>query len=228
MSRFHTFTPAHRLEPYRFIAALVVALSLLGACMSDPTPPEAPPEREFDQSTAWQRLEAAAAEAIADLPDFPGFEVRVMLFHACEHQGVVNEDYISLELTYQFSEETSRDPLVREAYLELLRQRWRSAGYDIHRDKASGTGRDHSLEARRSDGINYWYSVAPLTALIVQSGCVKAVDDWEPAACPAPLGGVTGDNDRARKHCAGFPDDIEYDTDAIDPFASDPPGPPGG
>ncbi len=220
MKRFDTLVIERRLKPYRFAAILVVTLSLLGGCMSDSPAPETPPKREFDQSTAWHQLEAAAAEAIADLPDFPGFEVRVMLFHACEHQGVVDEDYVNMELAYQFSEESSKDPLARETYLELLRLRWQEAGYDVHRDEASGTGRDHSLEARRPDGINYWYSVAPLTALIVQSGCIKAVEGWDATPCPPPLGGVLPENDRASKHCAGYPDDVEYATDAIDPFAS--------
>lgn len=193
------------------------ALVLTGACMSTGlTDDERPPEREFDQSTGWNRMEEAAAEAIDGLPDFPGFEVRHMQTLECTHEGVADEEYINLELSYEFSEDVSKDPLVRETYLELLRDKWEQANYDIHRDQPSGTGKNHSLEAQRPDGINYWYWVAGLTQLKIQSGCMKAVEGWSPE-CPEPLGGVTPENDQAAKrYCKA--DDPTEKTDAIAPF----------
>lgn len=187
------------------------------------SPDEQPPEREFDQSTAWDRMESAAAEAIADLPDFPGFAVRTMKFLECSHNGEVDDEYVNLELSYQFSEEISQESLVRETYLDIFREQWEEAGYDIHRDQPSGTGKDHSLEARRPDGINYWYVVGGLTVLKVQSGCVKAVDEEEfNPTCPVPLGGVTRENDRATEHCDAndlvYPGEEEESVDAITPF----------
>ncbi|MCH7232971.1 hypothetical protein L0U85_19240 [Glycomyces sp. L485] len=185
---------------------------------------ETPPEREFDQSTAWERLEEAAAEAIADLPDFPGFEVRTMKMLECEHDGEVDEKYVNLELGYQFSRDVSDYELVREAYRTELRALWEQEGYDIHRDAQRGDDPPHySLEARRPDGINYWYRVAGLVELAVQSGCVKAIDGFV-AECPDPLGGVTEENDRARDDCIATdttysqePSEAESDQ-AIAPF----------
>lgn len=197
------------------------ALVLTGACMSTgSTDDERPPEREFDQSTGWNRMEEAAAEAIDGLPDFPGFEARHMQTLECTHEGVADEEYINLELSYEFSEDVSKDPLVRETYLELLRDKWEQANYDIHRDRPSGTGKNHSLEARRPDGINYWYWVAGLTQLKIQSGCMKAVEDWSPE-CPEPLGGVAPENDQAAKRYCGT-DDTTEEADAIAPFEGSP------
>jgi hypothetical protein len=189
----------------------------------EPTKEELPPERDFDQSTAWELLEAAAAEAIADLPNFPGFYQRGMNPLECSHAGAVDGEYINLELSYRFSVEDSGTELTRSDYLDLLRDRWSEAGYDIHRDRPSGTGKDHSLEARRPDGINYWYDVSGYVSLKVQSGCIKAVEggDYIPD-CPTPLGGVTRENDLASKYCSDintvYPE--ESPTEAIDPFAT--------
>lgn len=193
------------------------AIALTGACMSTgSTDEEQPPEREFDQSTAWERMEEAAAEVIDGLPEFPGFEVRHMQALDCFHNGQVDEEYVNFELSYQFSREVSDELLVRETYLDFFRDQWRESGYDVHRDQTSGTGKYHSLEARRPDGINYWYRVASLVGLTIQSGCLKAVEGWSPE-CPEPLGGVTPENDQAAKrYCKA--DDPTEKTDAIAPF----------
>ena len=186
-----------------------------------------PPEREFDQSTAWQRLEDAAAEAIAELPDFPGFEVRTMMVTNCQEYGETGDEYVQLDLTYKFSEEISQNPLVRETYVDLLREQWNASDYDIHRDEQRGDDPPYySIEAARPDGINYWYWAAGLVVLHIQSGCIEAtggVDDNPP--CPLPLGGVTRENDRATKFCDSegmvYPGEEET-ADAIAPFEGTP------
>lgn len=205
-------------------AATTIALLLAtGGCMgnSDNTT-EQPPEREFDQSEAWTRLEAAAAEAIEGLPEFPGFEVRTLMIMGCGERDQYEEQWTSLELSYQFSEDISADPLVRETYLELLRDKWTEAGYEIHRDsQTDGEPPHYALEARRPDGINYWYWAAGYSGLSIQSGCVKSVENWEPE-CPEPLGGVTAENDRAAmKHCTPEESPTE-ETDALAPFEGTP------
>ncbi|MDN3242055.1 hypothetical protein [Glycomyces tritici] len=186
---------------------------------------EPPPEREFDQSTAWERLEAAAAEAITDLPEFPGFFERTMLQLECSHTGTVNEEYINLELSYRFSAEVSNQDLVREEYRTALRDKWAAAGYDIHRDVQQGDDPPfYALEALQPDGINLWYEVAGYVVLHVQSGCIKTVEggDYNPD-CPTPLGGVTRENDHASKFCSNidtvYPGE-EIASEAVDPFAT--------
>lgn len=219
-----------RLASFR-VAALIVVFALTGACMStNQHDGEQPPDREFDQSTAWDRIEEAAAESIDGLPDFPGFKVRILQKLECTHNGQADEEYVNLELSYQFSEEISNDPLVRETYLAHFREQWQEAGYDIHRDTQVGDDPPHyALEARRSDGVNYWYRVGRLAVLKIQSGCVKVVEGW-PSACPDPLGGVTPENDRAAKrYCeTGEEAETSEEADAIAPFggatAADAPG----
>ena len=182
------------------------------------TDAEEPPEREFDETTALQRMQEAAAESITDLPDFPGFEVRGVFARDCVHEGKTDESYINYEMDYRFSEEISKDPLVRETYLDLLRQQWDTAGYDIHRDEQRGDNPPHHfLEARRPDGINLSYRVTGLTVLRIQSGCVKVVEGVEPE-CPDPLPNVTSENDRGEgcNHTT-----TEYETEpanAVAPF----------
>lgn len=185
------------------ISTLIAILALTGACMSaGQSDDQQPPEREFDESTALERMEEAAAEAIAELPDFPGFHVRTLMKLECTHDGEVDKSYVNYELGYQFSLEVSEEPQVRETYRELLRKQWDEAGYDIHRDTQMGDDPPHyALEARRPDGINLWYRVAGLTVLKIQSGCVEAVEGFYPE-CPDPLGGVTKENDRARNDCS--------------------------
>jgi hypothetical protein len=186
--------------------------------MNADEPVEAPPERDFDESTAWTRMEEAAAEAISELPDFPGFETRKMLELSCTHNGEVDEDYTKFELTYMFSAEASATDLVHEEYVSLLREQWTAAGYDVHRDEAYGQNPVfHDLEATRPDGINYWLIAANYTSLVIQSGCVKK--SGEASKCPAPLGGVTPENDIAgRQACSGAYDEPAAESDAIAPF----------
>jgi hypothetical protein len=208
----------HRLS----VIAAALATIITGGCMNTDEPAETPPEREFDETTAWIRMEEAAAEAIAELPDFPGFEERRLLELSCSHDGQTDSDYTQLELTYAFSAEDSATDLVHEDYVNLLREQWTGAGYDVHRDEAYGQNPVfYDLEARRPDGINYWLIAANYTSLVIQSGCVKksgAVPE-----CPPPLGGVTPENDIAgRRACGGNYDEPTAEADAIAPFGGTP------
>lgn len=180
----------------------------------DDTPLE-PPEREFDQSTAWLRMEEAVAEAIEGLPDFPGFYERSMLQTPCSHGGVVDEDYIGLELSYRFSDEDSLNmPVLHEPYRDLLREKWQEAGYEIVRDQErSADPVLYELEALRPDGMQYWFTAFHRVTLTVQSGCIKRAAVTEP--CPAPLGGVVEDN-AGRGRCKDSAS--EETTEAIAPF----------
>ncbi|THV40636.1 hypothetical protein [Glycomyces buryatensis] len=203
------------------VAALAV-VTLTGACMPSEREVQYPPEREFDQTTAWQRLEDAAAEAIADLPDFPGFDVRTMMVTNCEQYGENGTEYVQLDLTYKFSEEVSQDQLVRETYVDLLREKWNASEYNVHRDEQRGEDPPYySIEAQRPDGINYWYWAAGYVVFHIQSGCIKATEDGGNPPCPLPLGGVTRENDRATKFCDSigmvYPGE-EESADAIAPF----------
>lgn len=213
-------TPKSPIRRSHWLTALSAALLLAGGCVSSqPDKDEQPPERSFDESTAFLLLDAAAAEAVDGLPDFPGFERRTMMRLECTHDGETDEEYVNLELSYEFSETVSEDPLVRETYLDLLRTKWEESGYDIHRDQPSGTGKHHSLEARRPDGVNYWYRVVDLVVLKVQSGCIKATGGFPD--CPVPLGGVTRENDQANSYCNDvdtvYPGE-ETTSEAVAPF----------
>lgn len=213
----------HRTPRRRLLAVAAVAAAIAtGGCMNTDDAPEAPPERDFDESTAWTRMEDAAAEAIAGLPDFPGFEERMMLELSCKHDGEVDEDRVRFELTYMFSAEDSATDLVHEEYVRLLRERWTEAGYDVHRDEAYGEDPVfYDLEATRPDGVNYWLVAANYTSLTIQSGCVEK--SAEPSACPPPLGGVPPENDIAgRQACGGVYDEPTEPAKAVAPFEEAP------
>jgi hypothetical protein len=208
----------------RLLAAATVLALMSGGCtmMNEPDDQETPPEREFDQSTAWEQLETATAETVAGLPEFPGFARRLLSKNACSHEGETDSDYVNLELTYEFSEDLLNDPLLRETYPEALLTQWKAAGYEITREKVWGDQDENTdYEALRPDGIRYWWTAAGKVGLRVQSGCVKKVDGW-PLTCPAPLGGVSSENDVAwQEHCETDVETSET-TEAIAPFAEIP------
>lgn len=169
-------------------------------------------------------MEQAVADAVGALPDFPGFDRRSWAELPCSHNGVDDPDYTNIEIRYLFSEEASKTELVQETYVDSLREYWSGLGYGIHRDDAVGGGEYHSLEARRDDGINLWYSTARLTALMVQSGCVPRSDVSELTYIP-PAGGIVpgSEQDTVAHSNRYFPDGVPADqltTPATDPFAT--------
>lgn len=177
---------------------------------------EEPPESTYTQAEVYAPMEAEIAEIVQDLPDFPGFYSRTWSGLDCLHNGQADYDYINVEITYVFDEGTSLDPLVRQEYLDFLRSRWADQGYDVHRDEATPDGVNHSLEARRDDGINLWYRVAGLVGLTVQSGCVPVSDKSE-IEYIQPAGGIEagGPLDLVTTY---FPDGIPT-SEAVSPFA---------
>lgn len=150
---------------------------------------EEPPESNYTQAEVYAPMEAEVAEIVAALPDFPGFFSRSWSSVGCSHNGQDNYDYINVEINYTFDEGTSQEPLVRQEYVDVLRDYWTENGYDIHHDETTPDGVDHSIEARRDDGINFWYWVTGMVALKVQSGCVPRSDHSEIQYIP-PSGGI--------------------------------------
>lgn len=167
------------------IAAIVSAASACnGGIMG-----EEPPESTYTEAEAFAPMESAATEAVAVLPDFPGFESRSWNELPCSHNGIDNSDYVNIEIRYGFNDADSMTPLVRETYVDSLREYWEIQGYEIHRDEPSGTGKYYSLEARREDGINLWYRVSGGVSLLIKSGCVPKSDGSEIQYIP-PAGGL--------------------------------------
>jgi hypothetical protein len=179
-----------------------------------------PPEPQYTQAEAYAPMEAAAAEAVAALPDFPGFKERIWSEMPATHDGIDVPGYTIVEVTYVFSLPDSATPLVRETYVDVLRDHWTSLGYRITRDatKEKTDRTDRSLVAIRPDGIALWYWASGYTVLRIQSGPVTAS---EPEAIPyvPPTGGVVpgGRYDKVGKY---FPDGVPADRDAVNPFDS--------
>ena len=166
-------------------------------------------------------MEDAVADLVQALPEFPGFEKRSWNEMPCSHGGVDDSDYTNIEIRYLFSDEVSATTQVREAYLDALRDYWGEIGLDIHRDESSGTGKYHSIEARREDGINFYYRVANGVSLTIQSGCVSRSDVSELTYIP-PSGGIVpgSEQDTVAHDSHYFPDGVPTDqAAAIDPFA---------
>lgn len=184
-----------------------------------------PPDSVYSQAEAYAPMEAAAADAVAVLPDFPGFEQRSWGEMPCSHNGVDDPDYTNIEIRYRMSGESSTEDRVRGEYVDLLREHWSSLGYQITYEAESeradgGTARD--IAVKREDGITLWYSVAGYASLMIQSGCVPVSDPADIPYVP-PAGGIEpgGEGDKLRNY---FPDGVPTDAtsdEAIAPFGED-------
>jgi len=179
-----------------------------------------PPEREFDEAEAYPLLEQAAADTIAALPDFPGFESRRYLRpEDCgETLGSEYEGWVAIEISYGFSGENSALPLVRTDYTNLLRQIWEEAGFDVHRDSIDPETGNGSLEAERPDGVNLWWGVAKGVSLTLQTGCIPATPDFDKPDYISPAGGTVTTDHALAGDLMNPPGDST--TEAIDPFAT--------
>jgi hypothetical protein len=198
----------------------VVAALFLTSCSAEEKPLNTPPESKYTQAEAYAPMEAAAANAVAALPDFPGFEQRSWGEMPCSHNGFDNPDYTNIEIRYDFSAEISGTDQVREDFVALLRDHWTAQGYEITLDEATTRGdrQDRDIAAVRDDGITLWYRVAGYTGLMIQSGCVPVSDDSEIEYIP-PTGGIEPGS-KGDKLSRYFPDGIPTDQAAsIDPFA---------
>jgi hypothetical protein len=202
------------------IAAGISAL-LLSACSPLEDDMDSPPETTYTQAEAYAPMEEAAADVVAVLPDFPGFEKRVWTELPCNHDGKDDPDYTSIEIHYSMSIEDSGTAPAREEYVEVLREHWTGLGYEVTYDETDelANGRtDRNLAAKREDGITLWYRVWGVVGLVIQSGCVPVSEVSEFEYIP-PAGGIEpgGDMDRVEEY---FPDGIPTDQAAsIDPFA---------
>lgn len=179
-----------------------------------------PPPSVYTQAEAYAPMEAAVADLVGALPDFPGFEKRVWAKNPCGHNGVDDPRYTNVEIEYRFSKTDSQNPLVRERYVDVLREYFTSLGYPIVADQES-EARDRTdrdlIAFRPSDEVRIWYSVAYYTAVRVRSGCVPVSDLSEIEYVP-PTGGIVpgGRKDLVGKY---FPDGIPV-ADAVNPFES--------
>lgn len=192
-------TMQRRLTPILIFASMIVTTT---GCTGGNMDRE-PPETVYTEAEAFAPMEAEVAEIAASLPDFPGFYTRSWNEMPCSHDGIDDEDYVNIEIRYGFDDADSATSNVRDTYVSKLRERWTDLGYDIHRDEPSPTGKNYSLEARRDDGINLWYSVATKVTLYVQSGCVTRSDPSE-IAYIAPTGGVDAGSQRDNIRIDGF------------------------
>lgn len=204
----------------RRLAAAGAVLALASGCAAVDGVLGAPPESAYTQAEAYAPMEEAVAEAVAVLPDFPGFEGRDWHELTCSHGGVGDDEYTNIEIEYAFSVPDSETPLVRETYVDALREHWTGLGYEITRDESTELEdrTDHSLSAEREDGIGLTFWVTGRTVLRVNSGCVPVSDPGE-FEYIAPAGGIQpgGEQDDVGRY---FPDGIPTAHGAAAPFES--------
>jgi hypothetical protein len=175
----------------KYLAAPVLAmmLSISTAACTGEAMNEEPPDSQYSEAEVIPEMESAAAVIVAALPDFPGFESRSWSELPCSHNGVDDSDYVNVEIRYGFSDAVSSDPLVREDYVDALRAQWTGQGYELGMDESFSAGKNYDLEARRGDGIVFWYRVWEGVSLLIQSGCVPKSDPGEIEYIP-PTGGL--------------------------------------
>jgi hypothetical protein len=194
---------------------------LLSACSPMEDAMDSPPETTYTQAEAYAPMEQAALEAVATLPEFPGFERRAWTELPCSHNGSDDQDYTNIEIQYSMTTGNSHLPRVREDYFDSLREYWISLGYEVTYEETDekAEGRvDRDIAVKREDGITLWYRVWDGVSLLIQSGCVPVSELSELEYIP-PAGGIEpgSDNDGVKKY---FPDGIPTDQAAvIDPFA---------
>jgi hypothetical protein len=178
------------------------------------------PEPKYSQAEAIPVMEAEVTAIIEQLPDFPGFAARSWVETPCFKDGAYTEDRVGMEIDYRFSGDSAADPLIRETYVDVLRDFWTEQGYEITMDEASATGKFYDLEARREDGVKLWYVVATGVALKVQSGCVPASDHSEIQYLPPSGGVVPGSPEDTmndlKDEIQGYPE--EPQEEAVSPF----------
>ena len=193
------------------------------------------PEREFDNHEAYRIMEQLATDAVEELPDFPGFEQRKGSFLECEEDGVVYDDWVSIELRYTFSSADASTDLVRSQYTEIWRDYWSKSGYEIYSDQWNADTNRGSIEATSPGGITLWWWVAEGAALTIQSGCVPVGEGQRVTEYIPPAGDVTPENDLLGRKLDNAPDEVveaddeESDEAAVNPFggfeaAAAPPG----
>lgn len=221
-SEIEEMSRAHRRGLIQFACAAVSAavLAALTACSPDGGTVNEPPESEYTQAEAYAPMEAAVADSIAALPDFPGFGSRTWHQNPCSHDGIDDPDYVNVEIWYDLTEEDSQSDLVREDYVAVLRELWESQGYEITADDSTQLESrvDHILSAKREDGISLGYAVGRYAGFIINSGCVPVSELSEIEYIP-PVGGIEpgSDQDNVDRY---FPDGTPTDhAAAIDPFA---------
>jgi hypothetical protein len=211
---------ASRRSPWFRALALPAALLALAACSIMEEAMDSPPESQYTQAEAYAPMEAAAAEAVAALSDFPGFEQRLWAELPCSRNGVDDPDFTNIEIEYRFSLPDSASPLVRETYVDALRELWTSLGYELTLDEATELAdrTDYSLAATREDGISLWYWVSGYVVLRIQSGCVPVSDHADIEYVP-PTGGVEpgGEHDIVGEY---FPEGVPTAHEAVAPFES--------
>jgi hypothetical protein len=207
--------------------ALIISTLAIGGCTAVPEEDETLPEREFDNHEVYPIMEQLVADAVAVLPDFPGFaERRGDLQECADSQGNEIEGWVSIELNYAFDEPTSLTEQVREEYTDILREAWSEAGYQINRDEASPDESQYNLEVSRSDGVTLWWRVWGLTVLTIQSGCVPIGDGIEKPDYIPPAGGVPLDAEHdpfgnyldPSTYADSEPSGETTDEAAVDPF----------
>ena len=204
--------------PPRLLTTLATSTAILfssNACVSN----QGPPERDFDQTEAYQIVHDGFYDNLEHMADFPGFEFRRYSISECEHPDGSSTGFVRMEMAYVFSSEDSDTELVRDDYFEALKEAWNGAGYEIHRDDVRHGGERKNLEARRDDGVNYRYRVWDRVALYIQSGCVRETDIDEPYF--PPIGDVSPRDDQMHKFkdSDDGPSDDESE-EAINPFAN--------
>lgn len=199
------------------VTATVIAVSLIRILMP-------PSDHSYTAAEVVAPMEQVVAETAASLPNFPGFSERVWSYVGCSSGGAPSEDYVGIQITYEFSKELSTEPLTRETFLDEIRTAWTDQGYEITRDVQQGDNPPyHSLDAVRDDGITMSYWVANTVSLTVQSGCV-ASDDVEEIPYIPPTGGIEPGSE-ADGVDRFFPDGIpaeDLSTEPADASASDP------
>jgi hypothetical protein len=204
----------------RWIAVLAV-LATAAACSTRKEAMDTPPESDHTQAEVYAPAEAAVADLVEALPDFPGFEKRSWGELPCTHNGVEDPNYTTVEVRYQFSAEDSATPLVNEQYVDTLRERWTGLGYTITMDTTTeveaGVYRD--LAVITDAGVSIWYSAAYLATFMVRFGGCVPVSDKADIEYIAPAGGIEpgGKGDNVGEY---FPDGIPAVHEAVAPFDS--------
>jgi hypothetical protein len=204
----------------RWLAVLAV-LATAAACSIRKEAMDTPPESDHTQAEVYAPAEAAVADLVEALPDFPGFEKRSWGELPCTHDGVEDPNYTTVEVRYQFSAEDSATPLVNEQYVDTLRERWTGLGYTITMDTTTeveaGVYRD--LAVITDAGVSIWYSAAYLATFMVRFGGCVPVSDKADIEYIAPAGGIEpgGKGDNVGEY---FPDGIPVVHEAVAPFDS--------
>lgn len=167
-------------------ATVALVWVLVAQINSEYVPDEPNPERSFDSSEGWDRLDAVIAASLPALEAVEGFNVTQGPHDAemdvCEDGAAWDEEWVDLRIVYYLGDLEPGSEISLE-YMDQLKAAWAESGYTLTGDSSAeaATGdqlRGYGVSAADEEGVTVAYTVGYGQAkLEARTGCILKVGD---------------------------------------------------